>query len=152
MLFSRTLHDALKSLRSSFYCVMPLATSILLWSLAMPPDGAYSTRAHTEWISQSFKESTSSVTSAEDGNGSAGKTLAELGRTMAESRKWQGRLTTYLKSVENRRLGGAFAMVRTAGLFDAYLTSAVFSLDGDADSREMRMLLERKIAKLLQKK
>jgi len=70
--------------------------------------------------------------------------VQKLGTILGESRKLQGSLSAYIKSAKTGS-GKTLRLIQVSGLFDAYLSSAILELDGDADSGELATSLEKRL-------
>lgn len=70
--------------------------------------------------------------------------VQKLGTMLGESRKLQSSLSAYMKTV-SAGSGKALRIIQVSGLFDAYLSSAILELDGDADSGELAISLEKRL-------
>ena len=131
---------------------MALVTAILFAAVLRQADLPYSPASHRDWIAGKLKMLRVEIAHVEDDHKPIGPVLGRLGKTLSEARRWQSQLGSYLKTADAKHATEAISAVQLAGMFDAYVSSAIFSLDDDADARELRTVLERRIFKLLAKK
>ncbi len=70
--------------------------------------------------------------------------VRRLGGMLGQSRKLQNQLTGYA-SGSSSSAGKSLRLIQVAGLFDAYLSSSILELDGDADSGDLAKSLEKRL-------
>lgn len=74
--------------------------------------------------------------------------VERFGKTLGECRRLQPQITDYM----NKQSGSStrvLRLVQTQGLFEAYLSSEILALDGDAESKSLVKVLEARLAKVI---
>jgi hypothetical protein len=74
--------------------------------------------------------------------------VERLGKTLGECRRLQPQITEYM----NKQSGNStrvLRLIQAQGLFEAYLSSEILALDGDAESKSLGKVLELRLAKAI---
>ena len=128
---------------------MPLASLVLVAVLAQAGSASYSPESHAATITKELKEVSLKLKEVEE-NGAATSPVGTLiGKYIGEDRRNQAALSNYLRKARGSDSVVALKMVRASGIWQGYLSSAVLALDGDEDSKQLRGVLEKWLAKLL---
>lgn len=124
---------------------------VLTWALvtALAGGDAYAPDQHLATITRRFEEVKPKIASSEDGAVAKGTLGRLLGQYLGEDRRQQAALSAYLRAAKGEQASSVLKLVRVSALWQAYLSSAVLALDGDAESKDLRDVLERRIARLL---
>lgn len=125
-----------------------IATALALQALMQEP-AVYTTDDHIAWIRKEFRLCQNAIKKAEDDTNLVSQSSTFLGKSVAIHRQWQNKLSAYLSDIPNGEAKKAFEAMKLAGLFDTFLSSAILSMDGSDDSRELRIVAERRIQRLL---
>lgn len=75
--------------------------------------------------------------------------VGRLGEVLGESRKAQDRLNQGIRGSLGTKSTLVLRIVQAQGVFDAYVSSRILALDGDADSKDLARVLQLRLQKLL---
>ena len=128
---------------------MPLASIVIVFALSALAAPDYTPEVHLATISRRLKEVSAKVKEVEEAGAAAAQVGTVLGKYIGEDRKNQAALSIYLRKAKGADALTALKTVRAAGMWQAYLASAVLGLDGDAESVELRGFLEKRLTHLL---
>lgn len=127
---------------------MPVSALLAAVMVAAQGDARYSPDIHVATISRRLKEVSAKLKAVEEGAPTT-PVAGLLGQCIGEDRRNQAALSTYLRKAKGTDATVALRTVRLAGMWQAYLASAVLAIGGDEESKDLSGFLEHRISRLL---
>ncbi len=127
---------------------MPLLFTGLI-ALAVLQQESYDPARHITWIEKQVVATSKLTRSIRDKKTTPADAARSLGKTLADSRKFQTKLSKFTTTAEKDDAKAALRAIQASGLLEAWLTSAIFGLDGDQASKDLAAAMEKRLIQLL---
>jgi len=109
----------------------------------------YSPDRHRSTIKSSFTSAEAAMKSFAAKKATRDETAAKLGKLMGTSRRLQTSLNFWMQQGQKVDGQKAIRVIQLSGTFDAYISSSILGLEGDATSREFGKVLSRRLSQWL---
>jgi len=105
----------------------------------------YTIARHTATLRGSFQTAESAMKSFAAKQKTKQETASALGKLMGTSRRLQTSLNFWMQQGQKVDGQQAIRIIQLSGTFDAYVSSTILGLEGDATSREFGKVLARRL-------
>lgn len=109
---------------------------------------AYDPARHISFLEQRFTLVRETIRKLDTKKIEPKTAIDRFGKTLGECRKLQPQITAYM-SKQTGQGTRVMKLIQAQGLFEAYISSEILALDGDADSKSLVKVLELRLAKVI---
>lgn len=122
--------------------------SLLCLGAILTSQTSYEPGKHAAFLEQRFESTRNTIRNLETKKIEMRVAVERLGATLGECRRLQSGLTEWMQKQTGQNTR-AIRLIQTHGLFEAYLTSEILAIDGDAESKSLVKVLEMRLSKLV---
>lgn len=125
-----------------------IASLVCYAVVAIVQPATYDPARHRAFLEREFVAARDAVRSLETKKLDLRTVVTRLGKSLGESRRLQPGLTGWMQSQKGQATQ-AMKLIQLQGLFEAYVSSQVLAIDGDANSKTLAKALELQLAKIV---